>query len=112
MPYIKIQTNVKVENSSELLKKLSSVLSAELGKPESYVMTVFDHVEQMTMGGITEPAVFMECKSIGLKKDQTAELSSALCLFCKEELNVPGDRVYIQFVSVEGALWGWDSRTF
>ncbi len=60
----------------------------------------------------TEPAVFMECKSIGLKKDQTAELSSVLCLFCKEELNVPGDRVYIQFVSVEGALWGWDSRTF
>ncbi len=112
MPCIKIQTNVKVENSSDLLKKLSAVLATELGKPESYVMTILDPVEQITMGGNTDPAVFIECKSIGLKKDQTAGLSSVLCTFCSDELGVPGNRVYSHFVSVEGAMWGWNSGTF
>ena len=112
MPYLKIQTNAEVKNGSELLRKLSSIASGEIGKPEAYIMTAFDPVENMTFGGTSEPAVFIECKSIGLKKDQTAGLSSALCSFCKEELDVPGDRVYIEFSSAEGVMWGWDGRTF
>ena len=66
----------------------------------------------MTFGGTEEPAVFIECKSIGLKKGQTAGLSALLCSFCKEELKVPEDRVYIEFSSAEGVMWGWDGRTF
>ncbi len=46
------------------------------------------------------------------KADQTAGLSALLCSFCKEELNVPEDRVYIEFSSAEGVMWGWNGRTF
>lgn len=112
MPYIKIQTNVEVADKQELLKKLSSAASSGIGKPETYIMTAFSLVEAMTFGGTTEPAVFIECKSIGLKEDQTAELSNLLCSFCKDELNVPKDRVYIEFSSALGVMWGWDGRTF
>lgn len=112
MPYIKIQTNAQVENGEELLKKLSSLMAGELGKPESYVMTAFDRVESMTFAGSTEKAAFLECKSIGLRRDQTAGLSAALCSFCEKELQIPGDRVYIEFAGADGAFWGWDGRTF
>ena len=112
MPYIKIQTNAEVSNKSELLKKLSTVASEGIGKPEAYIMTALSLVDAMTFGGSSEPAVFVECKSIGLKKEQTAGLSALLCSFCKEKLSVPSDRVYIEFSSAEGVMWGWDSRTF
>ncbi len=112
MPYIKIQTNAEVTNKQELLKKLSTVASEGIGKPETYIMTAFSYVEAMTFGGNSEPAVFLECKSIGLKEEQTAGLSALLCSFCKNELNVPEDRVYIEFSSAKGVMWGWDGRTF
>jgi phenylpyruvate tautomerase len=112
MPYLKVQTNAMVNNKTELLQKLSKVASKEIGKPETYIMTALSMIEVMTFGGNDEPAVFLECKSIGLKQEQTAGLSSVLCSFCKEELNVPENRVYIEFSSAEGVMWGWDGRTF
>ena len=112
MPYLKIQTIAEVKDKQELLKKLSSAASKGIGKPETYIMTAFSSVEAMSFGGSSEPAVFIECKSIGLKEDQTAELSALLCSFCKDELNVPKDRVYIEFSSAKGVMWGWDGRTF
>lgn len=112
MPYLKVQTNVEVVDGSNLLKKLSSIASSEIGKPETSIMTSFVPVKNMTFGGTEEPAVFIECKSIGLKKDQTVGLSSVLCSFCKKELDVPEDRIYIEFSSAEGAMWGWNGRTF
>ena len=104
MPYLKIQTNETPENPELFLKKLSSLAAEEIGKPESYIMTSYDNVKHMTFSGTTEPAVFIECKSIGLRKDITAGLSSSLCAFCKEELNIPEDRIYIEFSNAEGAM--------
>ena len=112
MPYLKIQTNAEVSDKDALLRKLSSAASGGIGKPEAYIMTALSLVDSMTFGGSSEPAVFIECKSIGLKKEQTASLSALLCSFCKEELNVSPDRVYIEFSSAEGVMWGWDGRTF
>jgi phenylpyruvate tautomerase len=112
MPYIKIQTNAEVGNKTELLKKLSRLSSEGIGKPESYIMTALSRVDEMTFDGTNDPVAFLECKSIGLKKDQTADLSDLLCAFCKTELNVPVNRVYIEFSSAEGVMWGWNGRTF
>ena len=112
MPYIKIETNADVKDSSGLLKKLSSTAAKGIGKPESYVMTSFSPVQEMTFGGSSDDAVFIECKSIGLSQDMTKDLSAILCNFCKDELNVPENRVYIEFSNAEGAMWGWDGRTF
>ncbi|MCK5671854.1 MAG: ABC transporter substrate-binding protein [Spirochaetales bacterium] len=112
MPYIKIQTNAEIADKQELLKKLSTAASSGIGKPETYIMTALSSVEAMTFGGSTDPAIFIECKSIGLKEDQTAGLSTFLCSFCKDELTVPENRVYIEFSSAKSVMWGWDGRTF
>ena len=112
MPYLKIQTTAEVKDKQGLLEKLSSTASKGIGKPETYIMTAFSSVEAMLFGGSSEPSVFIECKSIGLKEDQTSGLSALLCSFCKAELNVPENRVYIEFSSAKGVMWGWDGRTF
>lgn len=112
MPYLKIQTNAVISNKSELLKKLSTAASGGIGKPETWIMTALSSVENMTFGGTEEPAAFLECKSIGLGKEQTKDLSALLCSFCKTELGVPEERVYIEFSSAEGIMWGWNGGTF
>jgi phenylpyruvate tautomerase PptA (4-oxalocrotonate tautomerase family) len=112
MPLVRIQTNVHVESGQELLSKLSSRAAGEIGKPEAYVMTALDSDVPMTFGGSSQPLAFIECKSIGLSESQTEGLSAALCSFCEEELGVAKDRVYIEFSSAKGSMWGWRGGTF
>lgn len=68
MPLIKVQTSVDrpAETTVEdLLKQLSASLSKHLGKPESYVMTAFEPSTAMTFGGTSDPACYIQIKSVG-----------------------------------------------
>ena len=111
MPYIKLETNKKVQKEQKLLKKLSSKMSDEQGKSESYIMTSIS-TNEMTFGGANEAAAFLEVKSIGLTKKAAGKLSAVICDFISQELDISTDRIYINFVDVDGAWWGWDSTTF
>lgn len=112
MPFIKIQTNQKVEKEEKLLKKLSAEMADQIGKPESYIMTALTANLKMTFGGSTEKTAFVEVKSIGLKQSMTEELSQFICKFLEQELEIDQDRIYIEFVDAPGAMWGWDGGTF
>jgi phenylpyruvate tautomerase PptA (4-oxalocrotonate tautomerase family) len=112
MPYIKLQTNQKVEKEEKMLKKLSAAVADQLGKPESYIMTALETELKMTFGGSTEKTAFIEVKSIGLKQSMTEELSQFICEFIEKELEIDQDRIYIEFVDAPGAMWGWDGGTF
>jgi phenylpyruvate tautomerase len=112
MPYVKIQTNQTIGDTAGMLKKLSKVSAEAIGKPETYVMTACDPKTEMTFGGTDAPAAFLQCKSIGLSGSQTKNISSALCNFCEKELQIPPDRVYIEFAGAEGSMWGWKGSTF
>lgn len=111
MPYLKLQTNQIIEDK-ELIKKLSARVADELGKSESYVMVAIEAEVEMSFGGTKKPAAFIELKSIGLKKSMTEGLSKMLCDFTKEELSIPKNRVYIEFIDVPGKMWGWNGGTF
>lgn len=112
MPYLKIQYDQRVDREEELLKEASKLVASELGKPESYVMVAIEPEIKMSFGGSTEPAVFMELKSIGLPASETSKLSKALCDFVNEKLNVNKERVYINFADISGSMWGWKGSTF
>lgn len=116
MPLIKVQTSVDapakgvVEN---LLKDLSSSLAKHLGKPESYVMTAFDSGTPMTFAGTTDPTCFIEIKSVGTMGGvKTSAMSQDFCAKVQAALGVPTNRTYIEFADSEGAMWGWNGRTF
>lgn len=112
MPFIQIQTNKDVTFPSEVLKKLSSFTAEIIGKPESYIMTSLKINNAMTFAGNDKPLAFIECKSIGLNESQTPGLSSSLCSFCEKEFGIPKDRIYIEFSSAKGNMWGWKGGTF
>ena len=107
MPLIRIQTNREIPEASAVLKKLSSHAAGIIGKPETYIMTALNSNVPMTFSGTDEPLAFIECKSIGLSESQTGTLSASLCEFCERELGIPKDRIYIEFASSKGSMWGW-----
>ena len=114
MPYLKIQTNQKLNESAEkvLLEKASAVVSRELGKPESYVMVAIDPPRPMMFAGTDDPTAYLELKSIGLPSSSTKDLSDTLCQLIAEELSIDQNRVYIEFANAERNMWGWNGTTF
>lgn len=114
MPLLKIQLNQSVSDDQQvkLLNEGSKLVAAELGKPEQYVMVVIEPVTPMMFAGKSEPAAYLELKSIGLPESKTQELSKALCQLVEDTTGVEQARIYIEFVDAARAMWGWNGRTF
>ena len=114
MPYLKINTNQKLDNDSEveLASAASPLLAKMLGKPESYIMIEVHSGVSMQFAGSTEPLAYLELKSIGLPEDKTQDLSLALCALIHENLGIDTDRIYIEFANADRHMWGWNSGTF
>ena len=114
MPFLMIKTNVDLEKTTTLalLNHASRVVAETLKKPEGYVMVNVCPNEHMVFGGTPMPTVYMEMKSIGLTKEQIPLLAEALTKVAEQRLRVPKNRVYIEFASVPGILWGYNGTTF
>ncbi|NES99819.1 MAG: hypothetical protein F6K62_06620 [Sphaerospermopsis sp. SIO1G2] len=116
MPLIKVQTSVNSPDQADIetmLKGLSAKLAQHTGKPESYVMTSFQSATPMTFAGNTDPVCYVEIKSVGtMKPEQTRKMSQDFCQEINKALNVPTNRIYIEFADAQGYMWGWDGRTF
>lgn len=116
MPLIKVQTSASApdrEGVEAMLKTLSQKLASHLGKPESYVMTAFEAEVAMTFAGSTDPACYIEIKSVGtMGADRTQAMSQDFCQEIAARLGVEPKRTYIEFADAPGAMWGWNGRTF
>lgn len=114
MPYLLVRTNQPVagEKQPELLRKFSAATAQALGKPERYVMVSLEHGRPMLFAGDEAPCAYLELKSIGLPETKTAELSATLCDLIGGALNIPQDRIYIEFADAARHMWGWDGATF
>ena len=114
MPYLSVRTNHEINEDKQkaFLIKASSLVAEILGKPESYVMVAFAPPQPMMFAGSDETCVFLELKSIGLSEDKTTSLSDALCELTESELNISGDRTYIEFLDAPRKKWGWKHGTF
>jgi phenylpyruvate tautomerase PptA (4-oxalocrotonate tautomerase family) len=115
MPFLKIQTNHVVDSATgeALLAKASKLVAKKLGKPENYVMVQLQKEAPMLFAGTNAPLAFLELKSIGLPNNSTtADLSASLCTLIEQDLNIPKDRVYIEFSDAPRDMWGWNGGTF
>jgi phenylpyruvate tautomerase PptA (4-oxalocrotonate tautomerase family) len=114
MPTLIIQTNavVPAERRKVVLEAASSLVAEQLGKPESYVMVLMQHNEDMLFGADDAPMAYLELKSLDLPEDRTPELSAALCAFMEQHFGVSPARVYIELASPPRHLFGWNGGTF
>jgi len=116
MPLLTVKTSITPSDTgtiNQLLVSLSSFVSQQLGKPESYVMTIFEGGIPMTFAGTFEPVCYIEVKNIGkMTTTQTKSMSQIFCRQIETTLGVPANRIYIEFSNAEGYLWGWNSTVF
>ena len=114
MPLLSIVTNVSVtENErAEILAAASGTVSELLGKPETYVMVHLTDNAALTFGGSSEPACFMQLKSLSLPEEETKRFSGRLCDFADAHLGIGSERTYIEFINPPRHMWGYDRRTF
>lgn len=114
MPLLKITTNQEIpaDKRHDLIKTASESVANMLGKPERYVMVVMESNPDMCFAGDTSPLAYLELKSIGLPGDRTTEFSNFLCELMAAQLQIPADRIYIEFSDAERHLWGWNGATF
>ncbi|MFC1840624.1 phenylpyruvate tautomerase MIF-related protein [Thermodesulfobacteriota bacterium] len=113
MPYFSIETNKQIDNKAneELMKKASVFLSEMLGKPEQVIMVTIKSGMPYIFGGTNDPAAFVQVKSLGLETDRCSEFSDKVCVFLEEEADVPRDRAFIEFIDIDGKIFGWNGRT-
>jgi len=114
VPVLKIQTNLEIPPSKrdELLQLTSAKVAEILGKPERYVMVMLEANPNMIFSGNTSPLAYLELKSIGLPGDRTSDLSDALSSLITVQLDIPAERIYIEFANAERHMWGWSGGTF
>ena len=103
MPYVSIETNQTIDQRSnrDMMTKASAFIAELLGKPESYVMISIKPGTPLLFGGSDEPAAFVRLKSIGLPKESCSQLSEKICELLEQELQVPKNRVFIDFKDLE-----------
>jgi phenylpyruvate tautomerase PptA (4-oxalocrotonate tautomerase family) len=114
MPLLSIETNQTVHQDkiNNLVAEASRTTASLLGKPESYVMVRVTHNPDMMFAGTQEPLAYLELKSLGLPEDRTTELSRGLCDLMSDGLDIPAERIYIEFTNGTRHLWGWNGGTF
>jgi len=114
MPYLKIETNKSLNEAAvqALLKKSSAFTATLLGKPEKWIMVSLLQGAPMMFDGSIDPAAYVELKSISLTEEACGALSKSLCGFLLAELGVSPERVYIEFWSINGRMFGWNGGTF
>lgn len=113
MPYLLLRTNQSMpKDKQSLLSKLSSTAAEALGKPERYVMVTVEGDRDMRFAGDDAPCAYLELKSIGLPEAQTATLSATLCQLISNALEIPQERIYIEFADAARHMWGWNGATF
>lgn len=114
MPLIRVETNVELTETQRtvLLTSLSQRTVRLLNKPERYVMVVIRDSAPMLFAGSPEPCAFVECKSIGLPRDETTRMSRGICDTLAEHTEIVKDRIYIEFANAEPTMWGWNGQTF
>ncbi|TVP80660.1 MAG: hypothetical protein EA353_03350 [Puniceicoccaceae bacterium] len=111
MPLIHVTSNISLSDAekSNALRTLSQTIAELLGKPERVVMTLWSSAK-MTMGGTDAPAAFLELRGVRMPADDTARLSKELSERLSLTAEIRADRIFINFVDIEGKNWGWDGK--
>lgn len=114
MPFIRIETNRELSEVmvAEKSRATSARIAELLGKPETYVMVSLLARQPLIFAGNDDPAAFVTLQSIDLPPDRCAEFSAVLCDFMERELDIPEDRIYIDFRNAARGQFGWNGGTF
>ncbi|XP_015264488.1 PREDICTED: macrophage migration inhibitory factor [Gekko japonicus] len=114
MPMLVINTNVSRQAVPESLPgELTQQLAKATGKPAQYIAIRIVTDQLMTFGGSGEPCALCSLHSIGkIGGPQNKAYSKLLCELFTKYLQIPADRVYINYYDMNPSNVGWNGSTF
>lgn len=114
MPLVRITTNVPFDHPSSvrLCGEVTSIVSKELGKPESITMAVLEAGAAMTFGGAPDPSALFEIEGIELPSDPTDALCQSLSDLAESLMEVPQDRVFVKLTNVPRGYWAGNRKVY
>ncbi len=115
MPLVRLETTEELapDRKASLCAALSRLCAETIGKDEEYQMAIVADRVTMLRSGKPGPAAFVDVRSIGgLTPKVNVFLSERICRLLREELGIPGDRVYLVMANVRADDWGHDGGTF
>ena len=114
MPLAMVKVSKELDSTvrSDLHKACNDHFVTVLNKPEKYIMVIIEDKKDIFFAGSTDPAAYVEIKSIGtFTPDVTTKLSQKFCSTLQEQ-GIPPERVYIEFKDAQRHMWGYNSATF
>ena len=114
MPYISTSTNVKMDlqKEAQLRSRMGKEIGPIVGQDEKWIMCEYSSGSHIWFKcDNLAPCAYLQVKLFGTaEKDMCERMSAALCNIMKEELSVPGDRIYITYS--DHAFWGYNGSNF
>lgn len=114
MPFIDSKVTVKLtKEKKDLLKsKLGEIITNIPGKSENYLMVGFqDEYSLYFRGKELQYGAFVEVKIFGkAEKPDLEKVTKEICSLYEEELNIPGDCIYVKYEEVSN--WGFNGFNF
>ena len=113
MPYFSIETNRKIDDAvnEDFMKKATGFLAGIMEKPEHVIMVTVKSGMPYVFGGTEDPTAFVQIKTVGLEKEKCPEYSKKVCDFLEQEISVPKDRVFIEFIDIDPRIFGFNGNT-
>ncbi|XP_077465977.1 macrophage migration inhibitory factor-like [Stigmatopora argus] len=114
MPMFVVNTNVaKSDVPTALLSEATEELAKATGKPAQYIAVQINPDKMMVFGGKGDPCALCSLHSIGkISSSQNKQYSKLLCGLLNKHLGVSADRIYINFVDMDGCNVAWNNSTF
>ena len=110
MPLVTISTSKKIEDKKEFIKKIAELTGNLTNKSLNYVMVRLDDSLDMYFSDSHAPCCYLEIKSIG--SINPSNMASKFSEFISKEIEIPSNRVYLNFEDVSSSNWAWDGKTF
>lgn len=113
MPFIdsKITLKLTEEKKNSIKTKFGQAISI-INKPESFLMVGIDDNYDIFMAGQkVEKAAYISVSLFGNASSEAYErLTAEICKIMNDELEIPGDKVYVTYHGVND--WGWNGKNF
>jgi phenylpyruvate tautomerase PptA (4-oxalocrotonate tautomerase family) len=113
MPFIdsKITVPVSEEQKEKIKSELGKAISL-LHKPESYLMVgIADKYDLWFAGKKLDKGAYVSVDVLGdVSADDSNKMSGAVCDILKKELDIPGDKIYVEYRGTRN--WGWNGSNF
>ncbi len=113
MPFINAKISVPLDDAKkETLKTRFGRAVTLIRKPESYLMVGIDDKQDLWFAGKKlAKGAYVSVSAFGApSRADCGKMAAELTKILAEELDIPGDAVYITFHPVEN--WAWDGSLF